>query len=419
MTSRRHHPKRFDYGQVSISEKEALRDCASAIAVIARKTNLQILELGKILERAKALVPRGFEKWVSRECQMTPRTALNYIRVHQRFGSRRDCIGDLGVKPTTLIKMASAPDEVVDEVFCRLEAGETLIGRDVEQILRAGRPPKVAKTQAEEAAHAPGLKGLIAFLTGCLKTSVDEWMERLTKLHATVEAAMPDEKAKKRFHKGDFVKAVAWEARWLQSDLERMSGYGVWSKADRYLGRPWEDRPKWPDGGWKDVDDALLMLGDCDDYKVGELVDALRTCVLPALEWALGRVPVLSEDGQELPPEFVREMDRLGIAATAIEAQDSDGAADDQPDALDVGLNAEPAIPACQVETGACPAMQTDSIVLPTDLTASVDQPIDLVPGIPSGAGHEDGKAKGFKRPSFLPPRPSREEAASGSSPLS
>lgn len=45
LTSRR-HPEPFDYGHVSIAEKEALRECASAIAVIARKTNIQILELG-------------------------------------------------------------------------------------------------------------------------------------------------------------------------------------------------------------------------------------------------------------------------------------------------------------------------------------------------------------------------------------
>ncbi|MBB4038424.1 hypothetical protein GGR34_000053 [Microvirga flocculans] len=126
MTSRRQHPKPFDYGHISIADKEALRGCASAIAVIARKTNLQILE------RAKALVPRGFEKWVSRECQMSPKTAGNYLRIHQRFGSRRDSIADLGIKPTTLVKLATAPDEIVDEVFSRMEAGEPLIGRDVE-----------------------------------------------------------------------------------------------------------------------------------------------------------------------------------------------------------------------------------------------------------------------------------------------
>jgi hypothetical protein len=353
LTPQRHHPKPFDYGQVSIAEKEILRACASAIAVIARKTNLQILELGELLQRAKATVPRRFEKWVSRECQMTPKTAGNYIRVHQRFGSRRDSIADLGIKPTTLIKLAGAPDEVVDEVFGRLEAGEALIGRDVEQILRAGRPTKEARSQVEGTAHAPGLKGLIAFLTGRLRSSADEWIKRLTALHATVEAAMPDGKAKKRFHKGDFETAVKWEARWLRIDLGRMSGYGFWNKANQYLGQSWEDGPNWPDGDWKEVDDALHILSDCDGYKVGELLDALRTRVLPALEWALGRVPAMSDDGEALPPEFVREMDRLGIAATVIEARDPRGDADDPIAEPSI----EPTISAVQVETGACPAM--------------------------------------------------------------
>ncbi len=414
MTSRRHHPKPFDYGQISIADKEALRGCASAIAVIARKTNLQILELGEILERAKALVPRGFEKWVSRECQMTPKTAGNYIRVHQRFGSRRDSIADLGIKPTTLVKLATAPDEVVDEVFSRVASGETLIGRDVEQILRAGRPPKAAKSQVEETVHAPGRKGLVAFLTGCTRTSVDEWMERVTALHAKVEAAMPDGQVKKRFHKGEFVKAVAWEATWLRIELERMSGYEFWNKADQYLGKAWKDRPQWPEGHWKDVNDALITLERSEMIKIDDLMSALRSEVLPALGWALGLDQVVAEDGQSLPPEFVREMDRLGIGDAGIEGGDLNG----EPDDPVVESDAELATSTCQVETGACPAVQTNSIVLPTDLTASVGQPIDPAPSILTGTGGEVGKVEGFKRPPFLPPRPSREGAASGNGPL-
>jgi hypothetical protein len=45
----RHHPRPFDYAQVSPTDKEALRTCAAAIAGIACKTNLQILDLGEIL----------------------------------------------------------------------------------------------------------------------------------------------------------------------------------------------------------------------------------------------------------------------------------------------------------------------------------------------------------------------------------
>jgi len=415
LTPRRHHPKPFDYGHISIADKEALRGCASAIAVIARKTTLQILELGEILERAKALVPRGFEKWVSRECQMTPKTAGNYIRVHQRFGNRRDSIADLGIKPTTLVKLATAPDEVVDEVFSRLEAGEKLIGRDVEQILHASRRPETVTGQVEKAVHAPGRKGLIAFLTDCMRTSVDEWMERLSALHAKVEAAMPDGKARKRFHKGEFVSAVAWEATWLRIELERMSGYEFWNKANQYLGKDWKDRPQWPEGHWQDVNDALITLERSEMIKVDDLVRSLRSEVLPAVEWALGRDPVLSENGQALPPEFVREMDRLGIGDAAIEGVELNGELDDpvaEPDA-------ELAISTCQVETGACPTKQADSIVLPTDMTVSVDQPIDPVPGISTGAGGEVGKGKSSKRPPFVPSFPSREGTASGNGPLS
>ncbi|MBB4038423.1 hypothetical protein GGR34_000052 [Microvirga flocculans] len=64
----------------------------------------------------------------------------------------------------------------------------------------------------------------------------------MTALHAKVEAAMPGEKAKKRFHKGKFVKAVAWEATWLRIELQRMSGCCFWNKAGEYIGKTWKDR---------------------------------------------------------------------------------------------------------------------------------------------------------------------------------
>ncbi len=53
---------------------------------------------------------------------------------------------------------------------------------------------------------------------------------------------MPGEKAKKRFHKGKFVKAVAWEATWLRIELQRMSGCCFWNKAGEYIGKTWKDR---------------------------------------------------------------------------------------------------------------------------------------------------------------------------------
>ncbi len=121
---------------------------------------------------------------------------------------------------------------------------------------------------------------------------------------------------------------------------------------------------------------------------------------------------------QTRPPELIRGLDRLGVGTSVSKARNPNGEGDDQPDALVAEPNTELATSTCQVETGACPAMQTDAIVLPTDLTTSAIPPIESVPGIPIGAGREDGKAKGFKRPPFLPPRPSREESASGNGPL-
>lgn len=346
---------------------------------------------------------------------MTAKTAGNDIRVHQRFGNQRDSIADLGVKPATLVKLATAPDEVVDEVFIRLEAGEKFIGRGVDQILHTSRRPETVKSQVEKAVYEPGRKGLIAFLTRCMRTSVDEWMERLTALHAKVEAAMPDGKAKKRFHKGELVKAAAWEATWLRIELERMSGYEFWNKANQYLGKAWKDRPQWPEGRWQDVNDALITLERSETIKVDDLVSALRSEVLPALEWALGHDPVLAEDGQALPPEFVREMDRLGIGATEIEA----GGLNGEPDDSVAEPDAERAISPRQVETGACPTKQADSIVLPTDLTVSVGQPIDPVPGISTGEVARSGRERAPSvRRSFPPPVEGRDRVWEWSSPV-
>jgi hypothetical protein len=287
----RHHPRPFDYAQVSPTDKEALRTCAAAIAGIARKTTLQVLDLGEILVQAKALVPRGFERWVSREYQMSPKTAGNYIRAFHRFGNRRDSIARLGVRPTTLIRLAAAPDAAVAAVLGRLEAGEALRGRDVEGILRASRPEKAGRDDQAQAIHAPGRNGLMAFLTGRMRGSVDEWFDRLRALHATIVAALPGDGDEQRFRKGELVAATAWEARWLQSELQRLSGCGYWHKTGDYVGRRWEDRPQWPEGGWKDVNAALGTLGDGDAIKAAALLERLRSSVVPALGWSLGQHP--------------------------------------------------------------------------------------------------------------------------------
>ncbi|MBB4038422.1 hypothetical protein GGR34_000051 [Microvirga flocculans] len=124
----------------------------------------------------------------------------------------------------------------------------------------------------------------------------------------------------------------------------------------------------------------MTTLERSETIKVDDLVSALRSEILPALGWALGRDPVLSEDGQALPPEFVREMDRLGIGTTEVTA----GGLNGEPDDSVAEPGASLVISSYQVETGACLTKEADSIVLPTDLIVSVGQPIGPVPGISS-----------------------------------
>ncbi|WP_133239318.1 hypothetical protein [Microvirga sp. KLBC 81] len=158
--------------------------------------------------------------------------------------------------------------------------------------------------------------------------------------------------------------AVTWEARWLQSELERMSGYGYWNKAGEYIGKPWTERPQWPEGPCKDVDDALNTLSYCESRKVEELVKELRGEVLPAMEWALGRTSAMDGEDQDLPPAFVREMDRLGIGATGIETGDSAEEADDHHNDREGGV--------------AVSATSTESIAL----TAALDASVNPTPGV-------------------------------------
>ncbi|WP_046865133.1 hypothetical protein [Microvirga massiliensis] len=314
MTKSLRQPKSFDYGALSLADREALRALQAEYSVIARKSSSQVFELGRIFTRARELLPRRFEKWVSRECSgMTPKTAGNYMRIVARFGDRQDVVEALGLKPTSLIKLATAPDEAVNEVFARAESGEALIGTQVEAIIRSHRP-KPDKAGSEGAKHNPGRKGLTALVNECNRISIETWFDRLAAVHAKIMTALPGDDGPKKFRKGDLVDVVSWQAKWLLIELERMTGFNFWNKASDHIGIAYEDRPSWPSGPWKDVYLALHDIDRMETIKLDELEPLLRNKIVPVLEWALERAVDVAADGKA-PLAIARAMDPMGIRA--------------------------------------------------------------------------------------------------------
>ena len=139
----------FNYDAVSPEIAKKLRGTAERVHKLAE----HILDIGRELrDRREDCFSGGQGKnagiwgaWLLGEFAMDRRTALRYIAAADLV-DRLDTLSNLG--PTSLYMLAAAPPTAVDEVAERLEAGETLTGKDVAAII-AERKKKASELKAK------------------------------------------------------------------------------------------------------------------------------------------------------------------------------------------------------------------------------------------------------------------------------
>lgn len=113
-----------------------LGEIAAEIKASGRRVAFEVMVMGQRLIEAKGLLPHGsFESWVREECQITPRTAQNFMHVAHRFMGKSEIVSHLPLTVLYSLAAPSTPLPAVDEVITRVEAGEVLTPAQVEQTI--------------------------------------------------------------------------------------------------------------------------------------------------------------------------------------------------------------------------------------------------------------------------------------------
>jgi len=124
----------------SSSGLAALAPLAERIRGHIRQTTAGIIAIGRDLLHARSIIDHGqFLDWIDREIGITARTAQNYMRAAEWSEDKCEAVSLL--PPSTVYALAapSAPPEIKAEVIAKLEAGETVDGRVVEERIRQER----------------------------------------------------------------------------------------------------------------------------------------------------------------------------------------------------------------------------------------------------------------------------------------
>ena len=125
----------FNYGMLSVEKAASARAAAERIRGRMQLAAESIIEVGReLIEQKKALGHGNFLPWIDAEFGMTDRTALNFMRVYEQFGSKSEMISNL--RPTALYALAapSTPEPVRDEALGLAASGEKVTAKTVAEL---------------------------------------------------------------------------------------------------------------------------------------------------------------------------------------------------------------------------------------------------------------------------------------------
>lgn len=122
----------FDYAQLDTSTADVLHRAANQIRSYQRSVARTIISVGAVLVDVKTRLDHGqFGLWIRAEFDWSERTAQNYMRAAEVFGSKSETVADL--PPAFIYKLAapSTPTNIRDKVVADLEAGHPVDCRAV------------------------------------------------------------------------------------------------------------------------------------------------------------------------------------------------------------------------------------------------------------------------------------------------
>ena len=123
---------------MEIAVMTKLMELADEIRALSKQTRESVIAIGNKLFEAKEIVGRGnFLPWIEEQFGWSERTAQNYMAVAEQSAKFADL--DVPVSALYLLAAPSTPDEVVDAVAERTEAGEKLSLEDVKEEIKTAK----------------------------------------------------------------------------------------------------------------------------------------------------------------------------------------------------------------------------------------------------------------------------------------
>ena len=144
---------------MEIAVMTKLMELADEIRALSKQTRESVIAIGNKLFEAKEIVGRGnFLPWIEEQFGWSERTAQNYMAVAEQSAKFADL--DVPVSALYLLAAPSTPDEVIDAVAERTEAGEKLSLEDVKKEIKTAKrggdratKPRDNQAEADILAH--------------------------------------------------------------------------------------------------------------------------------------------------------------------------------------------------------------------------------------------------------------------------
>ena len=108
-------------------QRESAARLGSKLRALKKVTAKNILEIGRTLIEAKAVVGHGhWREWLQREVAWSERSARNFMAVAERFKSATVADLDIDAAALYLLAGSAVPEQVRNEAVARAEAGERI-----------------------------------------------------------------------------------------------------------------------------------------------------------------------------------------------------------------------------------------------------------------------------------------------------
>jgi N6-adenosine-specific RNA methylase IME4 len=125
------------------------------------KQGVATIRIGGRLRKAKRQLRHGqWGAWLSRNFDWSERSARRFMDAHKRFGNKPDTVSDLPPRVLFVLAAPSTPDETVDRVLNRKQAGEKITIAYIKQENAAQSTQGVIMRHGSEKAGLRARRGL-------------------------------------------------------------------------------------------------------------------------------------------------------------------------------------------------------------------------------------------------------------------